>query len=353
MIPETIERVRIQAYDLPLRRPWSSARGGFDRRCGWLVRLESEGVAGFGDCAPLPAAGTETARTAARTLDRVQASALAPSTARPLDDLDAELNRSPSVRYALDCALADLSSRLAGVPLARHLSPSPAERIAVNAMLGPLDEIAPEDLARAGRQGFQVVKLKVGLRPLDEEIQRLTQCARHLPPGIRLRLDANGAWNAEEAKRLVDAIVELPIESVEEPLRDPVPETLAALQARVPFPLARDESIQGLGPDLDPAALGVRRLVVKPAALGGLDRTLALAHRADRAGIELVVTSLVESAAGLWPTVQLAAAIGGNIPHGLATADWLAEDLGRPPRPRDGWIRRPTSPGSGFIADRP
>ncbi len=93
----------------------------------------------------------------------------------------------------------------------------------------------------------------------------------------------------------------------------------------------------------------MRRLVLKPAALGGLRRTLALARRLQAGGIEVVITSLIESAAGLWPTAQLAAAIGSPIPQGLATADWLREDLGPPPRVQAGHLDLPDSPGSGFV----
>ena len=47
-------------YRLPLRQPWAGARGGFAVREGWLVRLVTDsGLIGYGDCAPLPQAGTE------------------------------------------------------------------------------------------------------------------------------------------------------------------------------------------------------------------------------------------------------------------------------------------------------
>jgi L-alanine-DL-glutamate epimerase-like enolase superfamily enzyme len=62
----------------------------------------------------------------------------------------------------------------------------------------------------------------------------------------------------------------------------------------------------------------------------------------------VVVTGVVESAAGLWPTAQLAAATGSRLPHGLATADWLAEDLGHPPRLKRRTLSLSDRPGSGF-----
>ena len=88
--------------------------------------------------------------------------------------------------------------------------------------------------------------------------------------------------------------------------------------------------------------------MLKPAALGGLRRTLALARAAQAVGLEVVVTSLIESAAGVWPTLHLAAVIASSIPQGLATADWLAQDLGEAPSPRDGRIQLPICQGSGF-----
>ena len=56
-------------YRLPLRQPWVSARGGFVVREGWLVRLVTDaGLIGYGDCAPLPQAGTESMDSAVACL---------------------------------------------------------------------------------------------------------------------------------------------------------------------------------------------------------------------------------------------------------------------------------------------
>ena len=93
----------------------------------------------------------------------------------------------------------------------------------------------------------------------------------------------------------------------------------------------------------------MRRLVLKPATFGGLQRTLSLARAATNLGFEVVLTSLIESAAGLWPSLQLAAALSSPIPQGLATSSWLAHDLGRVPDPEQGRIWLGQHRGSGFI----
>ena len=361
-------RLDSSPYRLPLRRPWTSARGGFPHRRGWLITAADEGRCGYGDCAPLPAAGTESALAARRRLRQAAAGPVptspsgspnpspAPGSPRPSAALGSPgpgsaSERTPAADYALDCALGDLASRRAHQPLRHLLTPGARDRVPVNAVLGAVIDTQPADLDRAVRQGFRVIKLKAGLAPPEQELTRLRDLAATLPPGIALRLDANGAWDPETAATLIRALAALPIESIEEPLRHPDWPSLAALQSQAPFPLALDESFAdaaALAPAGLPMRIPVRRIVLKPAIVGGLRRTLDIARRLSAGGIEVVLTSLVESAAGLWPTAQLAAAIGSPIPQGLATADWLSADLGAPPPIRNGWLHLPAAPGSGF-----
>ncbi len=262
--------------------------------------------------------------------------------------LDDRFTVTPAARFALECALLDLLSQVEGVPLRRLLAGDASDAVSVNGILGALATLKAADLQRAAGTGFIVVKIKIGVEEPDSEIARLTALALVMPAAMRLRLDANGAWGFEEACRILDRLTGLPIESLEEPLRIPDPSRLHALQERADFPLARDESLAGLSADMDLGGLGVRRIVIKPAVVGGLRSALDLSRRATTAGIEVVVTGVVESAAGLWPTAQLAAASGSMLPHGLATSDWLAEDLGVPPRLHGGSLSLSERPGSGF-----
>lgn len=343
-----IERLLVEPYALRMRRTWTSARGRFARRTGFLLSVVADGVCGFGDCAPLVDAGTETHAAARACLLDLQSRLPGMALADLLAGFDAELETTPATRYALECALLDAESRRTGVALRAYLSATARDRVAVNAIAGPLASVTPADLQRYQARGFQVLKVKVGLDGADVELEQLGALARALPLEMGLRLDANGAWSMDEAEWMIARLAALPIESLEEPLRDPTAERLACLQSRAHFPLARDESLRGLGVGSDFAALGVRRLVLKPAVIGGLTRTLAVAHAAMAAGVEVVLTSVVESAAGLWPSAQLAAATGSTIAHGLATAEWLDTDLGAAPMVQHGHLQLPGSAGSGF-----
>ncbi|AGA91987.1 o-succinylbenzoic acid synthetase [Thioflavicoccus mobilis 8321] len=347
-----IERCDLLPYRLPLRQPWRSARGSVAERHGWLVRMTATGRNGFGDCSPLPAAGTELPEQAAAALTSWQAGLVGRSPQGALAWLADHPTPAPAARFAIESALLDLLAQARGLALRFWLTPEANDRVAVNTMLGGLDAITPEAIETAGDAGFRVLKVKIGLAEPNAELARLQALAGALPPSVRLRLDANGAWTMVDATRFLDVAAALPIEAIEEPLREPRSADLRTLQARAPFPLALDESLQR--PDFnaalvgDPSELPVRRLVLKPAVIGGLQATRMIAERAIAVGLEVVVTSLIESAAGLWPTAQLAASLPGQPAHGLATAVWLRRDLGEAPRIEHGEIVLPERPGSGF-----
>lgn len=300
-------------YRLPLRRPWRWAGGELNERCGILLRLETpDRYVGWGDIAPFPAV------------------AIGPDQA---------------LAHADQCARLDIAAQRAGVPLAAWLGGGAAPpAVVVNAALGDLAGISPEAVQTACELGFDILKIKVGRGAPAEEITRLGELAARLPAGVGLRLDANRSWDEAAARRFLDACRDLPVESLEEPLRRPTLAALGTLQESVPFPLALDESLADFFAADCLAGAAVRRLVIKPARQGGLLASLELARRARDAGVECVVTSALESTCGLLAAAHLAAVIAPAAAHGLATADWFAADTGTPP---------PVTAGRLFLSDRP
>ncbi len=341
----------IQPYRLPLAVPWESAQGGFAVREGWLIRLETGGgLVGYGDCAPLPQAGTEGRACAASRLAECAAFLSGMALEVALASLDGIAGAAPAVRCGLETALLDLLSQQAGLGLARWLNPVSSPSVKVNAMIGALDRQSLSRAQAAAAAGFNVLKLKVGLAPVRHELALLCDLAGGLPAGICLRLDANRAWSEAEAAVFLGALSGLPVESVEDPLDRPDVAGLGRLQAGVAFPLAADETLPVLGAEALLAQRPVRRLVLKPMVLGGLRPALALANRARDAGMECVVTTTVDSAAGVHSALHLAAAVANGLAHGLATSSWLVRDVGFPPQRVGGMLEIGRGTGLGFIA---
>lgn len=327
--------VQLHPYRLPLRRPWVAASATLTERRGWLLELTiDDGITGWGDCAPLPSSGEAGLTRCFAALER-SATTCAASDSDP-----------PEVRWAFETAVFDIEAKRRGLPLARLLG-AESLVVPVNAALGPLDDGCAERARAAIAQGFAIGKVKVGIAPVAEELARLHELATELTGRLRLRLDANRAWSDHDAERMLTAIADLPIDGVEEPLAAPSCAALARLQATVPFPLAVDESLPSLSLDALLSSRTVRRFVVKPARIGGISSTLALAKQAREAGVEVVLTSVVDSAVGVTAAAHLAATLGGPA-HGLATSSWLAEDVAAAPPIENGEMLLSEAPGLGL-----
>ena len=328
MAQQRISKTCIHNYQLPLSRPWRSARGSVTARHGWLIVVETEyGYSGWGDCAPFPELGTETMAAAKAALDAIlpMLMGLRPQAAlRRLMQID---NCPPATRYGIETALADLAAQDAGIPLAKWLCSDARLAVPVNAAIGALDDDCTARVQLALAAGYRILKIKLGLQPWEEELPRLQILASTLPTPVQLRVDANQAWSEVIARTALTALTALPIEAVEEPLAEANFKILAKLQQQMPFALALDESMLTMSRHGLLAICPVQRLILKPTVLGGLSRTFALAAQAQQLGLEWVITSALESGVGVRAAAHLAAALGGDLAHGLATGTWFTQDV--------------------------
>ncbi len=342
---------QLHPYCLPLRWPWVAANATLTQRRGALLQLtDAQGLQGWGDCAPLPSSG-------AAQHDRVLAAlASAAQHVNAIGDPTLPSGAPPEVCWAFDTALADLAAQRRGLTLAAHLgavnSPSIAS-IAINAALGPLDAQCISRAAAALKAGYSIGKIKVGVGDPAAEIEHLRNIVAHTGGKLMLRLDANRAWPRDTAAHVLCALSDLPIDAVEEPLTSPTLLALVELQRAVPYALAIDESLPQLGAQALIDAGAVRRFVLKPARLGGIAQTQRVAALAAAAGIDVVLTSVVDSAIGLTACAHLAAALSPKLAHGLGTAAWLAVDVATAPLIVAGRLILPTTPGLGLQPHTP
>jgi O-succinylbenzoate synthase len=248
-------------YRLPLAATLRTAHGSWTEREGLIVRLESEaGRVGFGEIAPLPWFGTETHAEAEEICRK-----FGPKVTDGL--LDGVPGRFGCVRFALAAARAGPAagpgqSRL---PVAALL-PAGREALAV----------LPAKLAA----GFLAFKWKVGVSAVEEELGLLDDLLAELPAYVKLRLDANGAWDRRQAAKWLARCAERPVEFVEQPVRPDDEATLLGLAADYPVTLALDESVTGLAAAQRWQGLGWRGVfVIKPALAGPLDELVAWSRR--------------------------------------------------------------------------
>lgn len=296
-------QLAFRRYSLEFRHPVRTSKGSWDRREGILIRVERpDGTVGFGEAAPVPSFGRETA-------DEVEAAC------RNLGDKvgeDTPGMLSPGLG-TLRNALAGALAAGAGAPAHRSLS--------VAALLPPGKAALVEGPAKA-EAGFRAFKWKVGVGSPSDEMAILDDLLGALPGGSRMRLDANGAWDARTAGKWLGYASDRPIEFVEQPLAVDsrnFEDSLCGLAADFPVPIALDESI-GSNEDLGHwLGLGWKGFfVVKPSLLGDARRALA---SLEAANASVVFSSALETAVGAQAALRLAFAWRGK-PVALGFGVW-------------------------------
>lgn len=351
--------MRLREFSVALASPLRTAREEMTERTGFLVGVgpggdETAGATdgsglgsapGIGEATPLPG-WTESLATCASTLR--DAAETGPAGA--LADLDAD--ETPAARHGLGLALADAAARDAGRSLAERLAdraglPDPAGSVPVNATIGDgTAAAATREAERAVADGYRCLKVKVGARPLDDDVERLRAVRRAVGPAVDLRADANGAWDRATARRALDRLAPLDLAYVEQPLPAADLAGAARLRAETTVPIALDESLAERSVETVLRADAADVVVIKPMALGGPDRAIEAACRAREAGVDPVITTTVDAVVARTAAVHVASAVPDVPACGLATADLLAEALAPDPCPvSDGRIEVPAGPG--------
>jgi o-succinylbenzoate synthase len=350
-------------YRIPLRRPLEGALGVLAVREGLVVRLTSvSGVSGIGEGVAHPFApaaclaeawqelcawsralgrGDDTARG---WLDRSYWCASSNTESRPGF-------RSPLLRVALETAGRDLEACERGLTLAATLAAVPRESVMVNATVGAgePEAVAAEVAARVA-EGFACVKLKVDPERLEREVQTLRLVRQVVGSGPRLRVDANAACSAEAAIALARRITEFDVEYVEQPVASIA--DLARVRRATDVRIAADESVESAEAVRALAAAEAADVVVVKPALYGIAEALRIADEARRHGLEVVVTSALDTSVGIVAALHVAAAVP-NAPGacGLATAGLLGGDLVQTVPVDHGWMQLPRAPGLGVKLD--
>ncbi|HWH26731.1 MAG TPA: o-succinylbenzoate synthase [Pseudolysinimonas sp.] len=214
------------------------------------------------------------------------------------------------------------------------------DRIPVNATLPAVGPEAVEGiLTRFGP--VRTVKVKVAERGqlLADDVARVRATRAFLGPEGRIRVDANGGWNVDEAEHAAHALAEFDLEYLEQPCATVL--ELVELRGRLhdwQLPIAADESVRKADDPLAVAHAGAADLLVlKAQPLGGVSAALAIVAAA---GLPVVVSSALDTSVGLGMGARLAAALPElDYDCGLGTAALLAADVTADPlTPRDGAI---------------
>jgi O-succinylbenzoate synthase len=209
--------------------------------------------------------------------------------------------------------------------------PLAAAIVAVNAMV---PRVEPDAAARlALDSGCATIKVKVGDAAGEDRVAAVRSA---VGARVRIRVDANGAWDADTALAALERLERYDIELVEDPVA--TLEELVVVRHSSPIAVAAEMSVRTVDDAARLAQLeAADAVVLKPQRIGGLRASL---DAAEAARVPAIASSALETSVGLAAVLRVAAALPATpFAHGVGTALLLAEDVtALPLLPVDGML---------------
>jgi o-succinylbenzoate synthase len=280
-----VVRAEVVREALPLQRPYVLSFATLTTFDALIGRLEwADGTVTWGEVVPLPGYTRETADGLAAEVRELAGRLPGRDAAGVRDAL-----RSALPRHATACSvwLCAAESHTAGA-----VGAADEYRVPVVWAGSSESRSLAQDALQAVASGFQTLKIKIGKSIADdcEAVGRLASAG--LPPGVRLRFDANQAYTADEADRFAALLEEcLPdaTELLEQPFDPDAWADSAWLARRTAIPLMLDESIWTAEDVRRAADVGARLVKLKVCKHGGAAEVAALAALARERGLDLVL----------------------------------------------------------------
>ncbi len=194
---------------------------------------------------------------------------------------------------AVDMALWDILGKSVNLPIYK-LGGGCRDRISAYASGGyylegkGLDALVEEAAGYASR-GFRRMKMKIGLLSLDKDLERIREVKRALGPDVELAVDANNAYDFNQALALGRKLDEMSIAFFEEPISSDYMDASARLADQLDVPIA--------GYETEVTAYGMKDFIVNRAVdiaqadaiwSGGITECLRVAALAGCWGMSII-----------------------------------------------------------------
>lgn len=276
-----------------------------ERHAVWVRLTDEGGLSGWGEADPSPFYGetADTVRAALEAYRPLLETARDPFAVQEIESACLhDLGGAAAARAAIVSALYDLMGKRLGLPVHRLLGLDPSRAPRTSFTIG-IDEpeVVRQKVREAVAEEYPILKVKVGTEG-DEDILSIV---REEAPDVRLRVDANTAWSAQQAVRRIEALAAFELEFVEQPVPAHDIDGLRFVRERAPLPIIADESCVRATdiPRLVGAADGIN---IKLAKCGGITEALRMIHTARSHSLAVMLGCMVETSLGIAAAAQLA-----------------------------------------------
>ena len=356
-----VRAVELREVALPLVRPFRTSFGEETDKQAILVRVVlstgRDEVQGWGECVASadPLYSEEWLEGSWLILANYLSPALLRSgpfaTPTEVEARMGVVRGHPMAKAAVVAAVLDAWLRARDQSLAAFLG-GVTERVPCGVSVGiaPNVEALLDEIHGYLDRGYQRIKLKIEPgRDLS-----VVAAVREELPDTPVSVDANAAYDLS-AVPLFEALDELGLLMIEQPLGHHDFTDHATLQQRIHTPICLDESIRSAHDALLAMDLEACRVInIKPGRVGGVLEAKRVHDRASMNDVPVWIGGMLETGVGRAPNLALAALAGVRFPGDTSASDrYFPEDLTDPfVLAPDGTMAVPDGPGIG-VEPRP
>lgn len=303
-------QLRFDTFTVNKRYPLTISRGTTAQTTNLWVRVESEGIEGWGEASPF---SIGTYRESTETLLEGAASAarllvpLHPLERAKVEALLQQHGLPSALRCAVDIALHDWIGKRARLPLWQLWGLSRDNIVPTSVTIG----INPPDVARQRVRdwlqltGARALKVKLGSpEGIAADQAMFAAVEEAVPKGVILRVDANGGWNLADAKAMCRWLADRGVEYVEQPLPQGMDDALPELYRETPLPIFVDESCF-TSKDVVRLADRVHGVNIKLMKCGGLSEAIRMVHTARACGLQVMFGCYSDSSLAITAAAHL------------------------------------------------
>lgn len=232
--------------------------------------------------------------------------------------------RLPNTQVALcvvDCALWDLTGKLAGQPVAALLGGTVDAAIPMEWSVGMAgqEQMVEEARTAVRKHGVDVVCLKVGRDRWQTDVEVFQAVREAVGPDVRVGIDANEGYDEATTVRVMRQLADYDVAYLEQPLRRTELDGLARLRGKIDVPIFVDESVFTAEDAYRVVRAGAcDTIVLKLYKCGGITGAQRVAHVAAAAGISVNVGGTAQGS-------QLEAAAAAHLCVSLTNHAFAAE----------------------------
>ncbi len=351
-----LSKISLYPLKMPLVSHFETSFGRiYERECV-LVKIESEGLVGWGECAADrdPGYSYETTGTVMHILKDFALPLLVGQEVVDAADFQRRIGQIRGHHLAkagVEMALWDLLGKREGKSL-KELLGGVKDSVAVGVSIGLQDTTADLVKAVAGyvAQGYRRIKLKI--KPGRDVSE--AAAVRRAYPQIKLQVDANSAYSLETAHAL-KPLDELDLLLIEQPLFEDDIWDHRLFQKQLRTPVCLDESV--ISPRHARYAIEMEAcqiINIKPGRVGGLSQGMEIHEMCQKIGMPVWCGGMLETGIGRASNLAIASLPGFSLPGDISASDrYYTRDVTheRFTLNAESTITVPTGPGLGVTVD--